>query len=143
MYPECVIYDHFFKICGQSDEVRVINNHINIFDIKTDKAINDRAYQAEWGDPEKLLPPVEHLDSCNKNIYSLKMSMYMYMLWKQNKHLKIGDIILEWTPIERDVEGIPIFYKGKPKVIKRKPIKVPYLRKEVKAIFEAYKKKEL
>ncbi len=144
IYPELMIYDHNFRICGQSDEVRVVRKIISILDLKTDKSIDRRAYSSEWVEAEKLLPPVDHLDSCNFNMYSLKMSMYMYMLWKQNKGFKVGDILLEWNEILRDEEGIPILDKNKqPSVIKKEIIKVPYLRKEVKDIFDWYKKDKL
>ena len=98
----------------------------------TDKSIDFRAYQTEWTEPEYLLPPVNHLQNCNGNIYALKMSLYMYMVWKQCKgKYKPGKIILKWCPIERDEDGIPVLYDGVPKIIKEEDIELPYLKKEV------------
>jgi len=138
IYPELIIYDHKYRICGQSDKVIVANKRIHILDYKTDKSIETKAFSSDWVKPEHLLEPVSHLENCNFNIYSLKMSTYMFMLWKQNKGYKVGDLILEHVPLIRDEEGIPILKDGKPLTEKTRIIKVPYLKKEVKDIFEYY-----
>lgn len=144
IYPEALIYDHDLKIAGQADIVEVINNHLNVLDYKTDKKINRVAYSSEWVSPEKLLAPVNHLDNCEFNVYSLKMSMYMYLLWKKNKHLKIGKLILIWEQLLRDEDGIPILDENNnPQVIKKEEIEVPYRRKEVKDIFDWWKQGKL
>lgn len=140
VYPELMIYNTEHMICGQSDKIIVQDNKIHVYDYKTDKSIDFKAYSSEWVKPEKLLPPVSHLDNCNGNMYALKMSMYMYMLWKANKgRFKPGDIILEWCPLERDEDGIPILRDGKPTAVRKEIIKLPYLRKEVEAMLN-YKK---
>ena len=141
-YPELMIYDHTYKICGQSDLVVIAKGTIHIKDYKSDKAINRKAFSLpeKFIEPEKLLSPVSHLDNCNFNVYSLKMSLYMYMLWKQNPHLKCGKIILIHKEIERDQDELPILYDGKPKVLKTTEIELPYLRKEVKEILKSLKK---
>lgn len=132
IYPELMIYDTEHMICGQSDKVIIQDNKINIYDIKTDKEIKSRAFSSPWVKPEKLLPPLAHLDNCDKNIYCIKMSLYMYLLWKANRgKFKPGKIILEWNPIQRDEEGFPILYDGKPKVLFSRDIELPYRKKEV------------
>ncbi len=144
VYPEALIFDHSLKVAGQSDIVEVVNNTIFVKDYKTDKKIDRKAFSNDWVPAEKLLPPVAHLDKCEFNVYSLKMSMYMYLLWKKNKHLKIGKLILIWEQLNRDEEGIPILDEnGEPIVIKKEIIEVPYLRKEVKDIFDWYQKGKL
>jgi len=140
VYPELMIYDHTYKVCGQSDMVTIANGTIHILDYKTDKAIKRKAFSTDFVDPEKLLSPVSHLDNCNFNVYSLKMSLYMYMVWKQNTHLKCGNIILIHKEIERDADEVPVLYDGKPKVLKTTEIQLPFLRKEVKEILKSYKK---
>ncbi len=134
VYPEMMVYDIDSMTCGQIDKAIIKSRRINIHDYKSDKEINTKAYSSEWVKPEKLLPPCAHLDACNFNIYSLKMSMYMYMLWKQNPSFRIGDIILEHVILKRDEEGIPILENGKPVVLGIKPIKLPYRKEEVKKI---------
>lgn len=140
VYPELMISDHEHKVCGQSDEVWVVNNIISVYDIKTDKEISRKGYSTEWSEAEKFLPPCSHMEYCNFNMYSLKMSMYMYMIWKQNKDKRIGKLLLDWQPILRDEDGIPILDEnGEPTILRSEIIEVPYRRREVKDIFEYYK----
>lgn len=140
IYPELMIYDLDHMICGQSDKVIVKGNMINVIDYKTDKTIDFKAYSSEWVKPEKLLKPISHLQNCNGNIYSIKMSLYMYLLWSANKgKLKPGKIILDWCPLERDEDGIPILYDGKPKIKFEKQIELPYRKKEVMAMLATLK----
>jgi hypothetical protein len=144
VYPEAMIFDHELRVAGQSDKVIVVNNTIHVEDYKTDKKMDRKAFSNEWVSAEKLLPPVSHLDNCEFSMYSLKMSMYMYLLWKKNKHLKVGNLILEWLQLERDEDTIPVLDEnGHPIVKKIERIEVPYLRKEVKDIFDWYKQGKL
>lgn len=140
VYPELMIYSLDHMICGQSDKIIVQNNKIHVYDYKTDKSIDFKAYSSEWVKPEKLLDPLSHLDNCNGNIYALKMSTYMYLLWKANKgKFKPGKIVLEWCPLERDEKGFPILYDGIPKKLKEEQIELPYLKKEVEAMLKTLK----
>lgn len=134
VYPELMIYDFDYMICGQADKVIVTNKRINIWDYKSDKEIKYKAFSSKWVQPAKLLPPLSHLDDCNANIYSIKMSLYMYLLWKANRGtLKVGDLILEHIHLERDPydDDLPILKNGKPIVKKIEQIKLPYRKKEV------------
>lgn len=141
VYPELMIYDFENGICGQSDLVVITNGMINIRDFKTDKEISFKGFSTEWTSARKLKEPISHLDDCNGNQYSLKMSMYMYMLWKQNKaKFKTGEIVIDHVKLERDEEGVPILKDGKPVVLSITPIKVPYLKKEVEAMLKTINK---
>lgn len=133
VYTELMIYDLDYMICGQSDKVIVTNDKIHVHDYKTDKEISFKAYSSKWVDPRKMLPPLSHLDDANGNHYSIKMSLYMYMLWKANKgRFRPGDIIIEHVSLKRDVEtGIPVLEDGKPVVEKIELIQLPYRKKEV------------
>jgi len=134
-YRELMIYDMDHMICGQADKVIVVNNKINIWDYKTDAEIKFKAFSSKWVDPAMMLHPLSHLEECNANIYSLKMSLYMYMLWKSNRgKLKTGDIIIEHIHLQRDPQNdnLPVLDKdGKPIVLKIEKIKLPYRKKEV------------
>lgn len=144
VYPEAMIFNDTLKVAGQSDKVVIVNNTINVIDYKTDKKMDRQAYSDKWKGPKKLLAPVSHLQDCEIDIYSLKMSMYMRLLWAKNKHLKIGDLILEWHQLERDEDTVPILGSDGLPIVKRvEIIKVPYLRKEVKDIFDWYKEGKL
>lgn len=139
VYPEAIIYSDKYKVAGQSDKVIVTDNTIHVEDYKTDKSIERVGYNRKFLGPEKLLAPVSHLDKCNYNIYSIKMSMYMYLLWENNKNFKPGKLILEHVQFLRDEEEIPVLVDGKPVVLKIERIEVPYLRREVRDILEYYK----
>ncbi len=142
VYPELMIYDIEHMICGQSDKVIVVDNKIHIWDYKTDAEISFKGYSSEWVKPRKLLGPLSHLDDVNGNIYSVKMSLYMYMLWKANKgRFKPGDIIIEHVELERDPENdnIPVLRDGKPVVLSVKKIPLPYRKKEVMNMLKTIK----
>lgn len=142
VYPELMIYDVDYMVCGQSDKVIVAKNRINIWDYKTDKEITFKAFRSEWVPPKKFLPPINHLEECNGNEYALKMSLYMYLLWKANKgRYQPGDIIIEHVHLKRDPENdnIPVLEDGKPVVLKIEQIKLPYLKKEVIAMLNTIK----
>ena len=145
VYPELMIYDLDYMICGQSDKVIVKDKTIHIWDYKTDAEIKFKGWSSQWQKAKKLLKPLSHLDECNGNIYSIKMSMYMYLLWKANKgKLKIGDIVVEHVHLERDPDNdnIPILRDGKPVVKKIEHIKLPYRKKEVEAMLATIKLKQ-
>lgn len=143
IYPELMICDSEFRICGQSDKIVVANNKINVLDYKTDKEIAFKAYSSEWVSPRKLLPPLQHLDECNANIYSIKMSMYLYLLWKANKgRFKAGDIVIEHIIFKRDPDNdnMPVLKDGKPIVLEIKKISLPYRKKEIQDMLKTIKK---
>ncbi len=143
VYPELMIYDIEHMICGQSDKVIVTDNKIHIWDYKTDAEISFKGYSNEWQAARKLLKPLGHLDDCNGNIYSIKMSLYMYMLWKANKgRFKPGDIIIEHVHLKRDPnnDNLPFLdSSGKPIVLKIEQIKLPYRKKEVMDMLKTIK----
>lgn len=144
VYPELMIYDFDHMICGQADKVIVAKKKINIWDYKTDTEIKYKAFSSKWVEPAKLLGPLSHLDDCNANIYSIKMSLYMYLLWKSNKGTLLpGDIIIEHVHLERDSDNdnLPILKDNKPIVKKIEQIKLPYRKKEVEAMLATLKVK--
>lgn len=145
IYPELMIYDIDHTICGQSDKIIVTGNKINVWDYKTDKDIPFNAYYNKWEGPKRFLPPISHLEDCKGNLYSLKMSIYMYMLWKSNKgRLKVGDIVIEHVHLKRDPDDdfLPILKDGIPIVEKIEQIVLPYRKKEVISMLETLKLKE-
>lgn len=133
-YPELSIHDKDSNVYGRVDNVYVKNRKIYITDTKTDEKIEMRAFTNEWVKAEKLLSPCSHLDNCNYNIYSLKLSMYMYILWKQNPNFRVGDLILNHISIKRDSDGIPILENNIPVITNAKRINLLYRKEEVKKI---------
>lgn len=140
VYPELMIYDLTHMICGQSDKVIVVDNKIHIWDYKTDAEISFNSFSNKWVKPKKLLPPLSHLDDCNGNIYSIKMSLYMYMLWKANKgRFKPGDLVIEHVTLKRDEDKNPILENGLPVILKIEQILLPYRKEEVVAMLKTLK----
>lgn len=145
IYPELMIYDYDYMICGQSDKVIVAKRTINIWDYKTDAEIKFKGFTSQWKPKAtKLLPPLSHLDDVNGYHYAIKMSLYMYLLWKANHgKFKPGEIIIEHVHLKRDPENdnMPVLGKdGKPIVLKIEKIKLPYLKKEVIDMLKTLKK---
>lgn len=139
VYPELMIYDFEHMICGQSDKVIVANNKIHVWDYKTDAEIKFKGWSSEWVDATKLLKPLQHLDECNGNLYSIKMSLYMYMLLKANRGRFLpGDLVIEHVHLVRDPDNdnIPILRDGKPVVRKIEKVFLPYRKKEVEAMLK-------
>lgn len=143
VYPEMMIYDEEHMICGQADKVIITNHKINIWDYKTDQEIKFRGYSSQWKAAEKMKAPLSHIEECNGNIYSLKMSLYMYMLWKANKGKFLpGDLIIEHVTLKRDIDNdnIAVLDKnGHPIVLSTEQISLPYRKKEVIALLKTLK----
>ena len=138
IYPEHFMYLKSTAICGQSDRVEVIKDHIDIIDYKTNKKIDMHSFKNWEGVSEKMLGPCAHLDNCNYNHYSLQLSIYMYIILKHNPKLKPGKLILQHVIFEKageDEFGYPInkLDNDKNPVVKEVvPYEVPYLRLEVR-----------
>lgn len=123
-YPELLIYNEKHKIAGQSDGVyiKTIGDKriVNISDYKTDAAI---AHIPDFWHPkkgyEKLLGPVNHLSACNINEYSLKMSMYGWML--EQFGFKVNRLAIQ-----------KVEYIDSESIIGMKFIEIPYRNTEVK-----------
>jgi len=74
VYPEHMMYLKSAGLCGQADRVEVVNGKVNIYDYKTNKEIKLTGYTNWEGITDKMLDPVNHLDDCNLNHYSLQLS---------------------------------------------------------------------
>lgn len=140
MYPELITSlkkDHV-RIGGTSDEVFISKeNYVHIRDTKTDRAIEYEGFRGQT-----LVGELSDLQDCNYTAYSLKCSMYMFFILKANPHLKPGTITLLHNPLERDEDGVPVFYDGKPKILGEWEIPVDYQKMEpyVKKLLNHYYK---
>ena len=72
--PEQLVYNHEYKLAGQSDIFHFPGN--NMFDVG-DWKTNEKF---KYYDPFKnyLKEPVEHLSQCDFNTYALQLSIYAY-----------------------------------------------------------------
>lgn len=141
VYPEHMVYLKSVGICGQSDLVEVVDGKINIIDYKTNKEIKSEAFKNWEGLTDKMLAPVNNLDDCNLNHYTLQLSIYMYIMIKHNPKLRPGKLFIHHVQfeVEREDEfGYPIIKfdnNGDPIVKEVTPIELPYLKDEVISIF--------
>lgn len=139
-YPELILYNHDYRLAGQTDKLFITKGKAFVYDYKTDKEITKRAFQTATIPPDMLKHPVSHLEDCNFNMYSIKMSLYMWMLLKANPKLKPGGIILQHCQLERDMNNLAVLDKeGNPKVKQEKDYEIPYLKKEVEDILKIWK----
>lgn len=89
---EFIVGDEEFGICGTIDQLFYNKkyNEFQLFDWKTNKNID---FENSYGN--KFLPPVNHLDVCEFNTYSLQLSIYKYIIEK-NTNIKIGNTYIVW-----------------------------------------------
>ncbi len=146
VYPEFLVYLNSAQIAGQIDRLEVSDGFIDIIDYKTNKEIKMESYVNWEGISKKMKHPVSHLDDCNYWHYALQLSIYMYMLLKQNPKLKPGKLIIQHVEFEKESEdeyGYPILLleNGSPIIKDIHYIECPYLAKEVFDIFVWLKNK--
>src|SRR5580692_1217064 len=141
IYLEHLIYNEKLKVAGQSDLVFVAGGYVDIEDYKTNKEITENSYGFEYGRPQMLLAPVDHIMDCNYWHYALQLSIYMKLILLRNKALKPGQLTLNHVTFEReghDRYGFPIvkLVDGYPVVRKKTKILTPYLEQEAIAILK-------
>jgi hypothetical protein len=136
LVPEFVVYDKEFKIAGQTDLLLDRQNKpksgdwiIDLIDYKTniEKGIYFDSIWRKNGVirhyKKFLLSPLDHLEECNYNLYSLQLSGYGYMLEK-TYGVKIGKLFIVW-----------IMYDEKEDSFDYTMIPVPYMKMEIEALF--------
>lgn len=125
-YPELLLFNDEHMIAGQSDGVFLRTGtegrEAYIKDLKTDAEISIvPSFKHPRTGYKKLLNPVHHLNECNLNEYSIKMSFYGYML--EQFGFKVKRLAIENVKFLDNQDIINIIYKD-----------VPYRLDEVKAI---------
>jgi len=123
-YLERFLYSNKYKIQGYADKIEIKRSTINITDNKVVENIyrtssfkTDTGFQVKG---IKMGEPLDNLDDCNYYHFVLQLSLYMYLAWESNKHLKIGKLFIRHIKMnDRD------------KKTSDELIEVPYLKKEV------------
>ena len=89
---ELVVGDEDYGLGGMVDCLfyNKKSNMLEVWDYKTNKAINTKN---NYG--QRFKKPIEHLDVCEINTYSLQLSLYKHIIEK-NTNLKIGNCYLIW-----------------------------------------------
>lgn len=142
IYPEHFVYLKSAGICGQSDRVEVVNNHLNIYDYKTNEEIKKESYVNWEGISKKMLAPVDHLDDSNYWHYALQLSFYMYIILKHNPKLKPGKLCLDHVIFEEDGvdekgdKVLKLNLEGYPIIKEIITYELPYLKAEVISIIK-------
>jgi len=129
IYPEFIVYDTRFNICGQIDRLVVKDGKIFLLDYKSNKEL--KTYSKFF-----MQPPIQGIVDCKFNHYSLQLSMYATMLLHHNPHLKLGGLEIEhvrFKVVSRDNFGYPLHWKdemGNYKVESTTKIPIVYMQKE-------------
>jgi hypothetical protein len=146
IYPEHFLYLASAGVAGQSDRVTVSGGVVDILDYKTNKEIKTEGFKNYEGITQKMLFPLNHLDDCNLNHYTLQLSLYMYIILKHNPRLSAGKLTLQHIVFEeefdKDPYGYPLYVKdadGNPIIKNVITYTVPYLKDEVITMLEHYK----
>jgi hypothetical protein len=135
VYPEHLIYHDEIGVCGQSDLVFVADGYVDISDYKTNKEMKIRSYIDRFGQSQRMLPPLEHLDDCNFYHYALQLSIYMKLILMKNPALKPGKLTLIHVIFElqgTDQYGFPVLKRDENGYIVKEIVKydAPYLEDE-------------
>lgn len=137
IYPEHMVYLKSAGLCGQSDLVEVVDGYVHITDYKTNKEIKAEGFTNWEGITTKMMPPVNHLDDCNLNHYTLQLSLYLYIILKHNPRLKPGTLTIHHILFENvgeDKFGNPITAldsNGDPIVKDIVQYDLPYMKQEI------------
>jgi hypothetical protein len=86
------------KVCGTLDMLsfNLQTNEFEIYDFKTNKEFNEISPYNK-----KLRPPVEELDDCEYNIYSLQLSLYKHFIEKYTE-IKITNLKIVWFTVNNE-----------------------------------------
>lgn len=131
IYLERPIFSHKQGLWGFPDKIEVVKNTIHIQDYKTWNAIYrvSQTIKTPTGfGKEKFYKPIDNLDNCNFNEAILQLSLYMYILWENNRHLKVGNLSIKH-----------IQSNSQDDIIGEEVIEVPYFREEIRELLK-YKK---
>lgn len=146
VYPEFFLYLPSAGIAGQSDRITVAGGKVDILDYKTNKEIKTQGFRNYEGITQKMLYPLNHLDDCNLNHYTIQLSIYMHIILKHNPLLSPGDLTLHHIIFEEEMDkdqyGYPLYCRDKTGdfIVKEViPYKVPYLKDEVRVLIDHFK----
>lgn len=129
--PEYLVYyscpDKILNLAGQIDVLVKDGNDITILDFKTNKkGIESKAYfNPKTRQTKKMFYPINNVEDCMLQHYTLQLSIYAWMLQKANPEFNIKELKL--LHIDRE--------KNETEYI------VPYLKDEVTKLLAFHKKK--
>jgi hypothetical protein len=132
VFPEYLISrtskDGILRIAGQIDLLIKKGNHITIADYKTNREIKQHSgFDTKTRQTVKMKYPLNNLDDCNYNAYTLQLSTYAWMIQQLNPDYVIDELILIHFPHE----GGQVIYK------------LDYLKSEVEKMLRHHKKEKI
>lgn len=128
VYPEFMISyrDDDFLLCGQIDLLIANDNKLTIGDHKTNEKIEFKSFYDKYKKSQTMMKyPLNTIQDCNGQHYTLQLSTYAWMLQQLNPKFEIERLFIHWI----DHEGKESF------------IDVPYMKQEVEKMLTDYKKK--
>jgi hypothetical protein len=134
VYPELLMWNHYFELAGIADIITIDGAYFDIDDYKTNNKIDKFSFCHPKTGYKKMLFPLQHLQDCNFNHYQLQLSIYAFML-EQLSGKKCRSICFHHhppqvdNPLEAQDEGIRY--------------EVKYLKKEVLDMLAVYTKKDI
>jgi len=134
LYPELRLWHAGYRLAGTGDKafLETIGHtrYADLDDHKTNKAIYTKSWVHPTQGPKMMKYPVAHIMDCNFWHYALQISFYMYMLECEG-----------FVPRDLQFTHYPHQNPDNPfEDIKPQIYKLPYLRDEVIAILEDYRK---
>jgi len=103
LYTEKKIHNLEEKIAGTPDLREKVKNKLNLYDFKTNKAIDYTSLYDDW-----MKPPIDFLEDCLYNKYSLQLSLYAWM--EEQNGEKIGKLSILWIDSRYNIHVIPVMY---------------------------------
>jgi ATP-dependent exoDNAse (exonuclease V) beta subunit len=94
---ELVVGDDELGLCGMVDQLfwNEKSGELEIWDWKTNKEIKETN---KW---QQFKDPLNHLDVCELNTYSLQLSLYKHII-ERNTNLKLGNSYIVWLNENND-----------------------------------------
>lgn len=137
IWPEVTLHSKAHKIAGQTDltakrqSYRGKTHVIDFYDYKTNLSQGIRYDSIGWNkNPIRhynrfMYPPIDHLEDCNYNKYSLQLSSYAYMA-EITYGITVGKLM------------IIFIWKNRDGTFDFKFLPVPYMKLEVMALFNDF-----
>ena len=128
VYPEFMLSyrDDDFLLCGQIDLLIANDNKLTIGDHKTNEKIEFKSFYDKYKKSQTMMKyPLNTIQDCNGQHYTLQLSTYAWMLQQLNSNFEIERLFIHWI----DHDGQESF------------MDVPYMKQEVEKMLTDYKKK--
>lgn len=130
-YNEMIVWNEDFEICGTPDRIFKEGNKIWIRDWKTDEELNFESFYWRGKGFMTLFEPLNHMPKSNLSIYSVKMSLYGYMLELHGYEVQ-----------SMHIDHLIFKDKKSEEVKEVKEIELPYKRFEAEILVDAWMKKK-